>query len=64
MESSLEWEEKFRRFRDDASAFSKEISTTIPFSNDDPALSAQMNLQISRVIFGKWPLTSLSSCTH
>jgi DNA-binding HxlR family transcriptional regulator len=59
IEFSPEWEEKFRRFRDDASAFSKEISSTIPFSNDDPALSAQMNLEISRVIFGKWALDIL-----
>jgi len=59
MEFFPEWEEKFRRFRDDVSAFSKEISSTIPFSNDDPALSAQMNLQISRAIFGKWALDIL-----
>ncbi len=59
VEFSPEWEEKFRRFRDDASAFSNEINSTIPFSSDDPALSAQMNLQISRVIFGKWALDIL-----
>ena len=59
MESSLEWEEKFRRFRDHASAFSKEISSTIPYSNDDPSLSAQMNLQITRVVFSKWAIDIL-----
>src|SRR5713226_4249395 len=59
MKSSLEWEEKFRRFRDHASAFSKEISSMIPFSNEDPSLSAQMNLEIARVVFSKWSLDIL-----
>jgi len=54
--STPEVDEKFRRFTDHASEFSKDISSIVPYGVDDPSISAQMKLQITRVIFAKWAL--------
>ena len=54
-----EVDEKFRRFTDHVSEFSKEISSIVPYGVDDPSMSARMNLQITRVIFAKWALDIL-----
>ena len=54
--ATQEVDEKFRRFTDHASEFSKDISSIVPYGVDDPSISAQMNLQITRVIFAKWAL--------
>src|SRR5437870_12730599 len=54
-----EVDEKFRRFTDYAAEFSKDISSIVPYGVDDPSMSAQMNLQITRVIFAKWAMDIL-----
>jgi len=59
LESTDLIEERFRRFRDQASAFSKEISSAVHYDRIDPAESAKINLKISRVIFSKWSLEIL-----
>ena len=57
--ATQEVDEKFRSFTDRASEFSKDISSIVPYGVDDPSMSAQMNLQITRVIFAKWALDIL-----
>jgi len=54
-------EERFRDFTVQATKFSKEIiSMAAGYFERDPAKSAEMNLAVTKLIFGKWTIELLT----
>lgn len=46
-------EDAFRRFRDLAAAFSRDVAMELRLTRE-PAKTAELNLRVTKAIFGKW----------
>lgn len=51
-------EDRFRRFREDAGAFSRDMVLDLRLTRD-PAKTAELNVKVTRAVFGKWSIEIL-----